>query len=858
MTNASRAVLGSIALAASLLSSLVRGEEPSYEFDLELLSSELGVTLTSADVERLTQASLAGHHTYDIVVNGVFMQRLGVDISFTPEGEPRATLPYLAVLVLPLRWETLPAFAKKRPMEKTDSIERDIPGAVVVVDTSAQEIRISIPQVHFKTQRESRIVDRRRWNWGVPMAALQYGVNAAHERRESGSSTSAFSSLSSRIHVGAWRFYARGTAQYDESAHGGSDMRWTWLQGYATRIVPDMTARLPIGELSTSSRFADGLSIRGIALGDDDEQRDARERSYLPVITGTARSAARVVVRQAGRILWRDTVEPGPFRIEQIEGIGYGGDIEVTVEETVGPPQVYMVPFMTAPEQLKTGRFSWDFAAGAYDGVEGSHPWLAAGSLGYGFESGFTAFGSILASGVLQKAGLGLAADVGRAGALTAQVRAARMTPAGKSERESGAELELVWRKTFGLTGTHANVAYERALSGRIATFSDALRKSVTVSGLDTHTRDRTEFSLSQPLGAFGHANLTGLWTRSVSGDAARSLSGSWSLSAKRMLWNVTLQHVSGRGATAETVLSLNVSVPLSVLFGRAYGGGADDALLTLGGTRSKTSQSAMTSLSGAFDEEGTHAYRLQFDAAEGDAAHTQSLQAAYAYTGEHVQGSVGVRRGESYTQFTGAASGGVLLYDDGVIFARSLQGGLAVVKIPDGEGAQLLDFQGGVRSGDRILASGLTNYQLNVLRIDPNSLPPNLTINSLYGRAVPADNGLVRLDFETFLGTELFLDVTRPDGTSAPYGSEVRILTDRAQLPVSVVDEEGWAFISAAPPAGIAEVRWMGEHGEEACYAILDDASADDGSPVLRKRVPCLWIEGEGPEVREWDSEIQ
>lgn len=85
MTNASRAVLGSIALAASLLSSLVRGEEPSYEFDLELLSSELGVTLTSADVERLTQASLAGHHTYDIVVNGVFMQRLGVDISFTPE-----------------------------------------------------------------------------------------------------------------------------------------------------------------------------------------------------------------------------------------------------------------------------------------------------------------------------------------------------------------------------------------------------------------------------------------------------------------------------------------------------------------------------------------------------------------------------------------------------------------------------------------------------------------------------------------------------------------------------------------------------------------------------------------------------
>lgn len=86
MTNASRAVLGSIALAASLLSGLVRGEEPSYEFDLELLSSELGVTLTSADVERLTQASLAGHHTYDIVVNGVFMQRLGVDISFTPEG----------------------------------------------------------------------------------------------------------------------------------------------------------------------------------------------------------------------------------------------------------------------------------------------------------------------------------------------------------------------------------------------------------------------------------------------------------------------------------------------------------------------------------------------------------------------------------------------------------------------------------------------------------------------------------------------------------------------------------------------------------------------------------------------------
>ena len=207
------------------------------------------------------------------------------------------------------------------------------------------------------------------------------------------------------------------------------------------------------------------------------------------------------------------------------------------------------------------------------------------------------------------------------------------------------------------------------------------------------------------------------------------------------MLWNVTLQHVSGRGATAETVLSLNVSVPLSVLFGRAYGGGADDALLTLGGTRSKTSQSAMTSLSGAFDEEGTHAYRLQFDAAEGDAAHTQSLQAAYAYTGEHVQGSVGVRRGESYTQFTGAASGGVLLYDDGVIFARSLQGGLAVVKIPDGEGAQLLDFQGGVRFGrqDSRLGSHELSAECAAHRSEFAAAPISRSI-SLYGRAVPAE----------------------------------------------------------------------------------------------------------------------
>ncbi|MDP1288243.1 fimbria/pilus outer membrane usher protein, partial [Klebsiella pneumoniae] len=64
-----------------------------------------------------------------------------------------------------------------------------------------------------------------------------------------------------------------------------------------------------------------------------------------PVIKGIARTTADVTVYQNGYSIYKTTVSPGAFEINDLYPTGSAGDLYVTVKESDGGEQSFVVPF---------------------------------------------------------------------------------------------------------------------------------------------------------------------------------------------------------------------------------------------------------------------------------------------------------------------------------------------------------------------------------------------------------------------------------------------------------------------------------------------------------------------------------
>ena len=95
----------------------------------------------------------------------------------------------------------------------------------------------------------------------------------------------------------------------------------------------------------------------GINLSSNDNMLPPNLRGYAPEVTGVARTNARVVISQQGRVLYNTQVPPGPFRIQDLND-AVSGQLEVRVEEQDGSTQDFTIdtasiPYLTRPGSVR-------------------------------------------------------------------------------------------------------------------------------------------------------------------------------------------------------------------------------------------------------------------------------------------------------------------------------------------------------------------------------------------------------------------------------------------------------------------------------------------------------------------------
>ncbi|VTR59866.1 Outer membrane usher protein papC precursor [Serratia fonticola] len=179
-----------------------------------------------------------------------------------------------------------------------------LPGMTAQGDLGTSTMSINLPQVYLE-YTSADWDPPSRWEEGIPGLLVDYNVNAQTQRQlkdhNQGYSVNGNGTLGANL--GAWRLRADWQTQYAHQGKSPTRTNWDWSRYYAYRAIPRLRAKLTMGEDYLTSDIFDSFRFAGLSLVSDDNMLPPNLRGYAPEINGVARTNAKVVISQQGRVL---------------------------------------------------------------------------------------------------------------------------------------------------------------------------------------------------------------------------------------------------------------------------------------------------------------------------------------------------------------------------------------------------------------------------------------------------------------------------------------------------------------------------------------------------------------------------
>ncbi len=800
-----------------------------FKFDLNAISKELGRELTDADLDALADQGRLGLQTYRIEKNGQYLRQSQIDV-YKENSAYRARIPLSLILELNLNKSVQEEIVRKAMGKEFLSIDALPPGSRIDVDVNMQSANITIPQAWLSDHRQE-IPNPALWDWGEPALLMSYTGDYS---RNFGDDTSrrAFAFVTSRLNIGEWRLVNRSAYNYSDSVYQ-RESDFESQDTYLTRLIPQWKARFTAGNVSTSSVFDNSLRLFGAELRDDENQHESYERAYVPDITGVVDTRSTITIRQGGRTLLIREIPPGPYRFSNLEGLGNGGTVEVSIRGSDGTERTYYVPFMTGLKQLSAGRWSWNIASGRLDEGDGDQPYVLTAGVGYGLPAGITLFGSGLVSENYWYSQFGASSDLGWLGAVSVALEHSQSTY--EAFNQQGNTIGISWRKIFPETRSQMSLSYEKTLSGSPTTLP-------RVAG--AHNQDdlllyadrgeKLSLALIQDLPWLRNGSLSATYIRE--NYELYGLRQTLNASLSMGVWyggllSLGLQRTKSAVVPAETYISLLLTLPLD----RLTGGAVPEATqLSTQLVRTEEGWESSARVYGYIDDERSWSYALSL---------TEPPVGEKSYSGSLHYDGTGLRAGlTAYQQASGqslnlSASGAVVAMKRGVFFAKDSSNSMAVVNVKDVQDFGISGRTVGSRFGDSVLVTDLMDYRRNEIQLDPDTIPGNVTISDFIETAIPADRAILDLSFRSISGVQVLFTVTDEQGGPIPFASSAMISSAEQEKLEGVFDEGGRVYFSSAPPKGQLLATWVENGKTRKC---LSDYTLTTGDSITRQTLVC------------------
>ncbi|MCK7247711.1 fimbria/pilus outer membrane usher protein [Enterobacter asburiae] len=807
--------LSRLALAVGLACAAGHGEARDYHFDPSLLDGDG----QHADIALFEQGGqLPGTYTVDILLNGERVETREVTFrqSTGRDGRPSLT-PCLTPEQLSgygVRVEDFPALLSGNGSgdEKNAGCAdlSALPQAGVTFNFGAQTLALLVPPAAMRPQMRG-IAPTALWNDGVPALRLNWQANAsrtdlggsgASQRRDA-----SFIQLEPGANLGPWRLRNATTWQ----KYGQDSGRWQTTYTYAERGLNGIRSRLTLGDRTTPGDIFDSVPFRGAMLNSDESMVPSGLSTYAPVVHGTARTQARVEVRQNGYMLYSSLVAPGPFALTDLSPNVSGGDLEVTVLEADGSRQVFTVPYQTPAIALHEGYLKYSLMAGQYRPADGGVDKAAVyqATAMYGLPWNLTVYSGVQTAAHYQALSLGGGLALGDWGAVSLDGTRTR-----GQRRDEVTETGQTWRARYSkevrsTETTFTLASYQYASSGynTLSQVLDAWRHGDGhYTGIDRQ-KARTTLTVSQSLGDWGFLSLTGArenyWNRSGN---ANTYNAAYTVNLAEV--SATLSWSENRSSDTrghqynDRVASLWVSVPLD----RWLGGGTNGTYRwTSPSSRGETHEVGLNGR--AYDRQLYWDVRqLRRQGETGGDRNNGSLDLSWDGSYGRIGGSYS--RGSTVTQTGVNAAGGLVVHPQGVTFGQPLGDTIALVEAPGAAGVSVggwpgvrTDWRGYTTLGYQVA------YQENLVTLNPAELPPEAEITQTDMKVVPTQGAVIPARFATRLGGRALITLTRADGTPVPYGALATLTGPAAGT--GVVGEGGQVYMTGLSPQGQLTVKW-------------------------------------------------
>lgn len=715
-----------------------------------------------------------------------------------------------------------------------------IPSASATFRVSNQQLLLSIPQSALgKVPRG--YIDPKEFDEGITAGLLNYSATASQSyARQPGEkdNNSQYVNLRPGLNVGAWRL--RNYSTWNRSTTGHDEQQtFSSVYTYAQRDIVAMKSDLTIGQSSSPSDVFDSVPFTGVQVNSDNDMLPDSEKGYAPIIRGTAHSNAQVMVRQNGYVIYQNTVAPGAFEINDLYPTGGSGDLQVTVKETDGSENHFVVPYASVPVLQREKNLRYSVTAGryrSYDTDVEKTP-FAQGSVIYGLPLGFTAYGGAQQSSDYQSQAIGGGKNMGDLGAFSLDVTRAKAL-LKKQQSSKGQSWRMRYSKDFAVTGTNLSLAGYRYNSKGFYTLEDTLSSYTRASDVSApqQRRARTEATLDQTLGeGWGSVTLSLVketyWSQSEDMlSMGISYSNSWHGASYSLSYsmnkNTNSSDSNGNSTSNDNQISLSVSVPLDHWMHNTW------ATYNLNNTKDGTTQNI--GLNGTALQNDNLNWNLQQGLSTTGSGNSTSMNADYKTTYGEMSGGMSQ---DKYQQTVNIGlQGGVLAHANGITLSQPLSETIALVKAPGTHGTRITN-QTGVETDFRgyAVVPFVSAYRHNTLSLDTETLPDDADVMHAAQTVTPTRGAVVRASFNTRLGSRVLMQLTK-NGRPLPFGATVTTEDKDSEF---IVGNDGQTYLSGLSQRGQLTVSW-GQDASEHCVAQYTLPEEKNTTSIINAAAQC------------------
>ncbi|WP_447096531.1 outer membrane usher protein [Pseudomonas sp. CF10PS3] len=814
---------GLISLAGSALGAA------DIEFNTDVLDL---IDRTNIDLSQFARSGFILPGTYSMVVqiNGQPIAEQPVAF-YPPDNDPKgsqACLSHSLVEQLGLKVSEADKLAWWKGGECLDI--QSLPGMDVQGDLASSTLSINLPQAYLEYSAINWDPPSR-WDEGVPGLLIDYSLTAqSNYQRNDGNRKNLSGNGTVGANAGAWRLRADWQGRVESGRQeAAGPQKLEWSRYYAYRAIPALRARLLVGDNYLYSDLFDSFRFTGAALNSDESQLPPNLRGYAPEVVGVAKTNAKVIISQQGRVLYETLVAAGPFRIQDLQD-AVTGKLDVRIEEQDGVVNSFQIDTAGVPYLTRPGQVRYKLAAGRPSNLQygADGDFFGTGEFSWGISNGWSLFGGGMTDNNYRAVSVGAGRDLLAFGAVSLDVTQSRAHV--WNETLSGKSYRLQYSKNFEEYDSQVTFAGYRFSEKNFLSMSEYL--DARHYGLNGELGGRGDYRDSsegwKPIG--GSKALYTVTVNKQFRDLGATVYASYHKQTywdrpDTQRWNLSLSRYFNVGTVKNMNLSLNMyrtqeynyndngmALTVSLPFGRT-GTLSADANRAAGKNTFATRYSDRIDERNSYQLSASNAYGSGYLSHMGDQADIDIS----ASTQEGGYSSLGVS----------ARGGGTLTAHGAALHRTTSTGGTRLMidtgGVPD---VPVRGYGSPTRSNvfGKAVISDISSYQRTVASVDLERLPSNVEATESVTQLTLTEGAIGYRALDVIAGEKAMAILRLPDGSSPPFGATVK---NMKQQDTGIVNDSGSVYLSGLRAGEQMVVSWG---GDEQCVLTLPAILPVDG----------------------------